>query len=141
MIIQQLIASNDSIARTLSKQIDTVKISTYKRENIGEVVTHLRATVHRLKSLRRGDASGNEIDLLVPPFDLAERLYGVLLTSSSEEFSSLFKTQYTIEYVNSLAVGQSAGSEPDEIHFPSAHSLNVVFDGFEGFGIVDINKT
>jgi hypothetical protein len=137
MIIQQLIASNDSIARTLSKQIDTVKISTYKRENIGEVVTHLRATVHRLKSMRCGDASGNEIDLLVPPFDLAERLYGVLLTSSSEEFSSLFKTQYTIEYVNSL----TAGSEPDEIHFPSAHSLNVVFDGFEEFGIVDINTT
>jgi hypothetical protein len=113
LMIQQLIASNDSIARTLSKKIETIRISTYKGENVGEVVTHLRAIVQRLKNMRRRDASGNEIDLV--PLDLAERLYDVLQSSSSEEFTSLFKTQYTTEYVQSLTVGQSAWSDPEKI--------------------------
>jgi hypothetical protein len=113
LMIQQLIASNDSIALTLSKKIDTVKISMYKGENVGEVVTHLRAIVQRLENMRRRDAAGNEIDLV--PFDLAQRLYDVLQTSSSEEFNSLFKTQYTQEYVKSLTEGHSAWTEPTKI--------------------------
>jgi hypothetical protein len=76
LMIQQIIASNDSTARTLSKKIETVRISTHKGENVGEVVTHLHAIVQRLKNMRRRDASGNEIDLV--PLDLAERLYDVL---------------------------------------------------------------
>jgi hypothetical protein len=98
---------------TLSKKIETIRISTYKGENVGEVVIHLRAIVQRLKNMRRRDASGNEIDLV--PLDLAERLYDVLQSSSSEEFNSLFKTQYTTEYVQSLTVGQSAWSDPEKI--------------------------
>jgi hypothetical protein len=113
LMIQQLIASNDSIALTLSKKIETVKISSYKGENVGEVVTHLRAIVQRLENMRRRDAAGNEIDLV--PLDLAQRLYDVLQTSSCDEFNSLFKTQYTQEYVKSLTVGHSAWSDPDKI--------------------------
>jgi hypothetical protein len=63
--------------------------------------------------MRCRDASGNEIHLV--PLDLAERLYDVLQTSSSEECNNEFKTQYTTEYVKTLAVGQSAWSDPDKI--------------------------
>jgi hypothetical protein len=113
LMIQQLSASNDSIALTVSKKIHTVKISSYKGENVGEVVTHLRAIVQRLENMRHRDAAGNEIDLV--PLDLAQRLYDVLQTSSCDEFNSLFKTQYTQEYVRSLTVGHSVWSDPDKI--------------------------
>jgi hypothetical protein len=59
-----LMAANESIASTLSNKIDAVKISTYKGEDVGEVVTHLRAIIHRLKNMRRRDVAGNEIYLV-----------------------------------------------------------------------------
>jgi hypothetical protein len=59
---------------TQSHEISPRKLRQYlHRENVGEVVTHLRAIVQRLKNVRRRDASGNEIDFV--PLDLAERLY------------------------------------------------------------------
>jgi hypothetical protein len=121
LMIQQLIVSNDSIVRTLFKKIETATNTSYKGENAGEVVTHLRAVVQTLKNMRRRDAFGNEIDLL--SLGLAERLYDVLQKSSSEEFNSLIKTKCTTEYVKSFTVGQSEWSVPDKFRI-LAQNLN-----------------
>jgi hypothetical protein len=58
LMIQQLMADNDSIATTLSDKIDSVKISSYKGEDVGEAVTDLRAIIHHLKNMRRRDKAG-----------------------------------------------------------------------------------
>jgi hypothetical protein len=58
---------------------------------VGEVVTHLRAIVQRLKNMRRRDASGNEIDVVpsTPP--------SVLLMSFSQvEARSLMVYYYGV---------------------------------------------
>jgi hypothetical protein len=55
LMIQQLMVENDSSATTLSDKIDSVQISSYKGEDVGEAVTHLRAIIHRLKNMRRRD--------------------------------------------------------------------------------------
>jgi hypothetical protein len=113
LMINQLMADNDSIARALADKINSVKISSYKGEDVGEAVTHLRAIITRLKNMRRRDSTGNQIDLV--PFDLSRRLYGVFQTSSSEEFNKLFHNRYTNEYAESLISGRTAWSDPDRI--------------------------
>jgi hypothetical protein len=67
LMIRHLIAANSSIAESLSKQIDSVRISSYTGEDVGKVVTHLRDIIARLKHMCRKDQNGNEIDLV--PFD------------------------------------------------------------------------
>jgi hypothetical protein len=104
LMIHQLIAANETISTTLSNRIDSVKISAYKAEDVGEAVTHFRAIIHRLRNMRRRDVAGNEIDLV--PLDLSKRLYKIFQTSSSSEFSSLFQNQYNMEYRKSLISGQ-----------------------------------
>jgi hypothetical protein len=121
-MIHQLIAANETITTTLSNRIDSVKISAYKGEDVGEAVTHLRAIIHRLKNMRRRDVSGNEIDLV--PLDLSKRLYKIFQTSSSLEFNSLFQNQYNMEYTKSLISGQSAWSDPEQV-LVLAHNLYV----------------
>jgi hypothetical protein len=113
LMINQLMADNDSIATTLSDKIDTIKISSYKGEDVGEVVTHLRGIIHRLKNMRRRDKAGNQIDLV--PFDLTKRLYKVFQTSSSTEFNKLFANRYDHEYAESLISGSSAWSDPEKV--------------------------
>jgi hypothetical protein len=113
LMIHHLIAANDSIAITLSKKIDTVKISSYKGEDVSAVVTHLRAIIRRLQQMRRRDAAGNQIDLV--PLDLTKRLYSVFQTSSSLEFNNLFQNRYSFEYAESLASGNKAWSEPEKV--------------------------
>jgi hypothetical protein len=54
LMIKHLVAANEA----------AVKISSYKGEDVGAVVSHLRVLLSRLKSLRRCDAAGNEIDLV-----------------------------------------------------------------------------
>jgi hypothetical protein len=110
---QQLIASSNSTAVTLPNYIETLKISTYEGENVGEVITHSRSISQRLGNMRRCDVSGNEIDLI--PLDLSKRDDEMIQTSFSAEFNSLFHTQYTHEYANSLIVGHSAWTDPDRI--------------------------
>jgi hypothetical protein len=113
LMIQQLMADNESIAITLADKIDSIKISTYKGEDVGEVVTHLRGIIHRLKNMRRRDQAGNQIDLV--PFDLTKRLYKVFQTSSSSEFNKLFMNRYDHEYAESLITGSSAWSDPEKV--------------------------
>jgi hypothetical protein len=113
LMIHHLIAANDSIAITLSRKTDTVKISANIGEDVGEAITHLRAIVRRLQHMRRRDASGNEIDLV--PLDLTKRLYSVFQTSSNTEFNGLFHNLYTREYAESLITGSSAWSGPDRV--------------------------
>jgi hypothetical protein len=50
LLINQLMADNDSVARALADKIKSVKISTYKGEDVGQAVTHLRAIIHRLRN-------------------------------------------------------------------------------------------
>jgi hypothetical protein len=112
-MIHQLMADNDSIATTLSDKIDSVKISSYEGEDVGEAFTHLRAIIHRLKNMRRRDKAGNQIDLV--PFDLTRRLYKIFQTSSSADFNTLFANRYANEYAESLMSGSVAWSEPDRV--------------------------
>jgi hypothetical protein len=113
LLINNLMADNDSIARALADKIKSVEISKYKGEDVGQVVTHLRAIIHRLKNMRRRDTSGNEIDLV--PFDLSRNLYKVFQTSSNEEFNQMFRNRYINEHSESLVTGHSAWSDTDRI--------------------------
>jgi hypothetical protein len=137
LMIHQLIAANDSIAITLSNKIDSVKISDYKGEDVGEAVTHLRAIIHRLKNMRRRDVAGNEIDLV--PLDLTKRLYKIFQTSSSSEFNGLFLNQYNQEYTKYLITGNSAWADPDSV-LTLAQNLYVRLCAENNWHGVDQNK-
>jgi hypothetical protein len=119
LMIHQLIAANDSLAAALSDKIDAVKISSYKGEDVGEAVTHLRALLHRLKNMRRRHAAGNEIDLI--PLDLSKRLYKMFQTSSSTEFNRLFANRYSREFSHSLITGSNAWTTPDDLLTMAQH--------------------
>jgi hypothetical protein len=55
LLIRQLMADNDSISVALADKIKGLRISSYKGEDVDEVVTHLRGIIHRLKNMRRRD--------------------------------------------------------------------------------------
>lgn len=113
LMIRQLMADNDSIARSLADKIKTVKITDYKGEDVGQVVTHLRAIIHRLKNMRRRDASGNEVDLV--PFDLSRDLYMVFQTSTNAAFNRLFETKCVLDQATALIGGQTKWTDPETI--------------------------
>lgn len=113
LMIRQLMADNDTISLGLVEKINGLKISSYKGEDVGEVVTHLRGIIIRLKNMRRRDQSGTQIDLV--PFDLSQRLYAVFQTSSSTTFNKFFENLYEREYGEYLHTGADSWSEPDKI--------------------------
>jgi hypothetical protein len=113
LMIRQLMADNESISVALADKIKGLKISSYKGEDVDEVVTHLRGIIQRLKNMRRRDQSGNQIDLV--PYDLTKRLYEVFQTSSNKTFNNMFAARLEREYGEYLISGSSAWSEPDKI--------------------------
>jgi hypothetical protein len=134
LMIRHLIASNSSVAESLSKQIDSVCISSYTGEDVGNVVTHLRGIIARLKNMRRKDQNGNEIDLV--PFDLTKRLYRVFQTSSCEEFNSFFKDKSR----HSLSkTGEGAWSDPEAV-LALAESFYIDLNADNMWNGVDQNK-
>jgi hypothetical protein len=113
LMIKHLVAANDAVAVGLVKILDTVKISTYKGEDVCTVVSHLRALLARLKSLRRRDAAGHEIDLV--PLDITRKLYKIFQSSSCDTFNRYFSDQERSEYGASLVKGPSAWSSTDYV--------------------------
>jgi hypothetical protein len=113
LMIRHLMADNESISVGLASKIDGMRISSYKGEDVGEVITHLRGIVQRLKNMRRRDKSGTEIDLV--PFDLSERLYKVFQTSSNSAFNRFFASRYEKEYGDYLLDGPDVWTDPDKI--------------------------
>jgi hypothetical protein len=136
LMIRHLIVSNSSVAESLSKQIDSVRISSYTGEDVGKVVTHLRGIIARLKNMRRKDQNGNEIDLV--PFDLTKRLYRVFQTSSCEEFNSFFKDKSRQEYSLSKT-GEGTWSDPEAV-LALAESFYIDLNADNMWNGVDQNK-
>jgi hypothetical protein len=96
-------ADNDSTARALADKIKTVRVTDNKGEDVGKMITHLRAIIHRLKNMRRRDASGNEVDLV--PYDLSRDLYTAFQSSTNEEFNLLFRTKCVLDQSTALVGG------------------------------------
>jgi hypothetical protein len=113
LMIRQLMADNDSISVALADKIKGLKISSCKGEDVDEVVTHLRGIIHRLKTMRRRDRSGNQIEVV--PYDQTKRFYEVFQTSSNKTFNNMFAARLEREYGEYLITGSSAWSEPDKI--------------------------
>jgi hypothetical protein len=63
--------------------------------------------------MRQRDQAGNQIDLV--PYDLTERLYEVLQTTSNKTFNNVFAARREQEYGEYLITGSSACSDPDKI--------------------------
>ncbi|KAG7345668.1 hypothetical protein IV203_033199 [Nitzschia inconspicua] len=95
LLINQVVAANESVGRVLVDRLSTVTISSYPGEDNSKVVTHLRALVRSLKAIRRRDVSGVEISFL--PSDLSKRLYAIFATASCPAFTSYFATRFTAE--------------------------------------------
>ncbi|KAG7368578.1 hypothetical protein IV203_031321 [Nitzschia inconspicua] len=95
LLINQVVAANESVGRVLVDRLSTVTISSYPGEDISKVVTHLRALVRSLKAIRRRDVSGVEISFI--PSDLSKRLYAIFATASCPAFTSYFATRFTAE--------------------------------------------
>jgi hypothetical protein len=102
-MIQHLIAArNSSITEWLSKQMDSVCISSYPGEDVSKVVTHLRGIVRPLKNMHCKD--------------LTKRLYAILQTSSCAEFNAVVKTWHHQEYWMALTgTGPAAWSDPESV--------------------------
>jgi hypothetical protein len=113
LMIRQLKADNNSISVALADKINGLKISSYKGEDVDEVVTHLRGIIHRLKNMRQRDQAGNQVDLV--PYDLTKRLYEVLQTTSNKTFNNMFAACLERKYGEYLITGSSAWSDPDKI--------------------------
>ncbi|KAG7370590.1 hypothetical protein IV203_019160 [Nitzschia inconspicua] len=95
LLINQVVAANESVGRVLVDRLSTVTISSYPGEDISKVVTHLRALVRSLKAIRRRDVSGVEISFI--PSNLSKRLYAIFATASCPAFTSYFATRFTAE--------------------------------------------
>ncbi|KAG7343783.1 hypothetical protein IV203_021791 [Nitzschia inconspicua] len=92
LLINQVVADNESAGRVLVDRLRTVTISSYPGEDITKVVTHLRALVRSLKAIRRRDASGREISFV--PSDLTKQLYAIFATASCPAFTSYFANRF-----------------------------------------------
>ncbi|KAG7357976.1 hypothetical protein IV203_014563 [Nitzschia inconspicua] len=113
MMIRRLLSNNDTLVHALTSKIQGLKLSTYPGEDVDKAVTHLRTLVRCLKKLKRRNADGHEIDLV--PFDLTKQLYGILQTSSCDDFNSMIRTAFLNDQHAVLTRGISHWSDPEEV--------------------------
>lgn len=100
LLIGQLMASNESTAKTLISRLETIKISSYDGEDVEVVVSHLNAILDRLKAMHYVDSVGQSISQV--PKHLSEIFYKIFQTSSNDQFNSFFALRYTTDRAASL---------------------------------------
>lgn len=101
LLIEHLMSSNESTAKTLISRLQNIKISSYNGEDVEVVVSHLNAILERLKAMHYVDSQGQPVSQV--PKNLSEIFYQVFQTSSNDKFNEFFARNFITDQTNSLA--------------------------------------
>ena len=116
-MMQILQQNTTEVVEAYQKRLKVFKITDYPGENVSDMVSHIRALLNVLKSLRIYDVNGTLIRETVPP-ELAKDLMGVFQTSSTSQFNQIFQQEYNrrrIEAATSSRAGDIAFGDPEDI--------------------------
>lgn len=116
LLIEHLMSSNESTAKTLISRLENIKISSYNGEDVEVVVSHLNAILDRLEAMHYVDSLGQPVSQI--PKNLSEIFYQIFQTSSNDKFNEFFARNYVKDQTESLAsttFNSKSWTEPKQI--------------------------
>ncbi len=94
------------VVEAYQKRLKNFKITDYPGENVSDMVSHMRALIDVLKSLRVYDSNGTLIRETIPQ-DLAKDLLLIFQTSSTTQFNQIFQQEYNRRRIEAMTTTRS----------------------------------
>ena len=91
LLMAQIQSTTPLVVEHLRKQLKNLTLQDYPGEDVGQLASHAKAVIKRLRGLEQRDANNRVIGDRHVPDSLAKELVGVFQTSSSPTFNSLFR--------------------------------------------------